>query len=178
MADRIAAEIWIGGKLPRSLLDEFPVSDLCLDWDGTRLQSSAEADILAARDEDGLLHFADTEAAWGEFDELEGWLREHNIPFRRQSDGKYEYSACIVESRPDLKGKQNQDRYTLTTQDGKPVVRSKEIEKIVEGMAKLVADGKRPATKRLQAWERLYRKLASTVPPELPSLPPFEIVND
>ena len=28
MADRMAAEIWIGGKLPRSLLDEFPISDL------------------------------------------------------------------------------------------------------------------------------------------------------
>ena len=82
MPDRIAAEIWIGGKLPRRLLDEFPVSDLCLDWDGNRLQSTAEADILAARDEDGLLHFADVEAAWGEFEELEGWLREHSIPFR------------------------------------------------------------------------------------------------
>ena len=33
MADRMAAEIWIGGKLPRSLLDEFPISDLTLDWD-------------------------------------------------------------------------------------------------------------------------------------------------
>ena len=28
MADRMAAEIWIGGKLSRSLLDEFPISDL------------------------------------------------------------------------------------------------------------------------------------------------------
>ena len=67
MADRIAAEIWIGGKLPRRLLEEFPIADLCLDWDSTRLASSAEADILAARDADGLLHFADIEAAWGEF---------------------------------------------------------------------------------------------------------------
>ncbi|HUT13539.1 MAG TPA: hypothetical protein VMY42_23830 [Thermoguttaceae bacterium] len=176
MADRIAAEIWIGGKLPRSLLDEFPVSDLCLDWDGNRLQSSAEADILAARNEDGLLHFAEVEAAWGEFEELEGWLQEHNIPFRRQSEGKYEYDACIVEFRPDLKGKENRD--TLTTRDGKPVVRIEEIEKIVESMAKLVADRKRPATKRLQAWERLYRKLLRAVPFDLPPLPPFEIVND
>jgi hypothetical protein len=178
MADRIAAEIWIGGTLPRSLLGEFPVSDLCLDWDDNRPQSSAEADILAARNEDGLLHFADVEAAWGEFQELEGWLREHDLPFRRQSEGKYEYDACIVDFRPDLKGRQNQDRYTLTTQDGKPVVRIEEIEKIVEGMAKLVDDRKRLATKRLQAWEQLYGKLLRAVPPELPPLPPFTIVNN
>jgi len=177
MSDRMAAEIWIGGKLPRSLLKEFPISDLCLDWDGNRLQSSAEADILAARDEDGLLHFVDVEAAWGEFEELEGWLREHNIPFRRQSEGKYEYDACIVEFRPDLKGKQNRDRHTLTTQDGKPVVCRDEIEKAIQGMARLVNDRKRPAGQRLQAWEQLYRKLLRAVPPELPPLPPIEIVN-
>ncbi len=178
MADRFAAELWIGGRLLRSLLDEFPVSDLCLDWDGNRPQSYVEADILATRNEDGLLHFADVEAAWGEFQELEGWLREHKLPFRRQSEGKYEYDACIVDFRPDLKGRQNQDRYTLTTQDGKPVVRIEEIEKIVEGMAELVDDRKRTTTRHLQAWEQLYRKLLRAVPPELPPLPPFTIVND
>ena len=45
MADRMAAEIWIGGKLPRSLLDEFPISDLRLDWDNARLAASDEADM-------------------------------------------------------------------------------------------------------------------------------------
>jgi hypothetical protein len=33
MADRMPAEIWVGGQLPHSLLSEFPVSDLRLDWD-------------------------------------------------------------------------------------------------------------------------------------------------
>ena len=50
MADRMAAEIWIGGKILRSLLEEFPISDLRLDWDNNCLASSAEADILVARD--------------------------------------------------------------------------------------------------------------------------------
>jgi len=88
MADRMAAEIWIGGKLPRSLLDEFPISELRLDWDENCLESTSEEDILAARDESGLLHFADVEAAWGEFQELEGWLREYDIPFGRPVFGK------------------------------------------------------------------------------------------
>ena len=116
MADRMAAEIWIGGKLPRSLLDEFPISDLRLDWDETPVDSTSEQGILSARDESGLLHFADCEIAWGEFEELEGWLREHGIPFERQTSGKYEYDPCFVEFRPDLPGEP--DRYTLTTQDG------------------------------------------------------------
>jgi hypothetical protein len=175
MADRMAAEIWIGGKLPRRLLDEFPISDLRLDWDETPFDSTSERGILSARDESGLLHFADCEAAWGEFQELEGWLRENDIPFQRQSSGKYEYDPCFVEFRPDLPGKP--DRYTLTTESGVPVIGREEIEKAMRGMAKLVDDKKRSAEKRLRAWERIYRQLSRSVPPKLPPLPAFEIVD-
>ena len=177
MADRMAAEIWIGGKLPRSLLDEFPISDMRLDWDATPFDSTSEEGILSACDKSGLLHFADCEAAWGEFTELEGWLREHNIPFQRQSSGKYEYNPCFVEFRPDLPDKGNRDRYTLTTQEGAPVAYHGEIEKALQSMARLVKDQNRPATKRLQAWERIYCRLIRSIPPKLPPLPPFEIVD-
>ena len=175
MADRMAAEIWIGGKLSRSLLDEFPISDLRLDWDETPIASTSEDGILSARDESGLLHFADCEAAWGEFEELEGWLREHGIPFQRQTSGKYEYDPCFVEFRPDLPRKP--DRYTLTTQNGAPVISREEIEKAMQGMAKLVNDNKRTAEKRLRAWEKIYRRLSRSMPPKLPPLPAFEIVD-
>ena len=175
MADRIAAEIWIGGKFPRSLLDEFPISDLRLDWDETSFDATSEEGVLGARDENGSLHFADCEAAWGEFAELEGWLREHQIPFRRQSEGKYEHDPCLVEFRPDLAGKP--DRYTLTTQGGDPVICRKEIETTMHRMERLVKDTKRSAEKRLQAWERIYRGLIRAIPPKLPPLPPFEIVD-
>jgi hypothetical protein len=173
----MAAEIWIGGKLARSLLDEFPISDMRLDWDGTPPDTTSEQGILSACDENGLLHFADCEVAWGEFQELEDWLREHDIPFQRQSFGKFEYDPCFVEFRPDLPGKQNRDRYTLTTQEGAPVICHGAIEKALQNMAKLVKDRNRAATKRLQAWERIYRGLIRSIPPKLPPLPPFEIVN-
>ncbi len=176
MSDRMAAEIWIGGKLPRSLLDEFPISDLRLDWDEHPVDATSEQGILSARDESGLLHFADCEAAYGEFAELEGWLREHNIPFQRQSCGKYEYDPCFVEFRPDLPGKP--DRYTLTTQESAPVICREEIEKALQSMAKLVEDKKLSARKRLQAWERVYGKLSHSIPPKLPPLPAFEIVDE
>ena len=175
MSDRIPAEIWIGGKLPRSLRDEFPISDLKLDFDETPFDATSEEGILSARDEDGLLHFADCEAAWGEFQGLEGWLREHNIPFERQSSGKYEQDPCLVEFRPDLPG--TPDRYTHTNQDGAPVVRNDEIEKAMKSMKRLANDKKRSAEKRLLAWERIYRRLSRSVPSTLPPLPPFEIVD-
>ena len=46
MADRMAAEIWIGGNLPRSLLGEFPISDLSLDWDITPCDATSEEGVL------------------------------------------------------------------------------------------------------------------------------------
>jgi hypothetical protein len=175
MADRMAAEIWIGSKLPRSLLHELPISDLRLDWDENPFDASSEEGILSARDKDGLLHFADCEIAWGEFQELESWLRGHNMPFQRQSAGKYECDPCFVEFRPDLPGKP--DRYTLTNQDGAPVICREKVEKIVRSMARLVKDRKRPAGNRLRAWERLYNKLLRLCPPKLPPLPTFEVVD-
>ena len=128
MADRMAAEIWIGGKLPRSLLEEFPISDLALDWDETPFDATSEEGILSARDESGLLHFADCEAAWGEFEELEGWLREHNIPFQRQSSGKYEYDLASWSFAPTCRARKPRQGHS-TTQEGEPVVCREEIEK-------------------------------------------------
>ena len=133
MADRMACEIWIGGKFPHGLLDEFPISDLRLDFDATPFDSTTEEGILSARDEDGLLHFADCEAAWGEFAVLEDWLREHNMPFRRHSSGKYSYLPELVEFRPDL----GEEIQSITTDSGEPLVCKSELVPILEKMAEL-----------------------------------------
>jgi hypothetical protein len=170
MSDRMAAEIWIGGKLPRSLRDEFPISDLKLDFDETPFDATTEEGILSARDEDGLLHFADCEANWGEFAELEGWLREHNMPFRRHSSGKYGYMPELVESRPDL----GEEVQTIATDSGEPLVCKSELLPIVEKMAELRRSD-RPLNAQVRAWKRLAGKLAKLVPPTLPPLPTFEI---
>jgi hypothetical protein len=169
----MAAEIWIGGKLRRSLLEEFPISDLRLDWDQTPFDASSEEGILAARDESKLLHFADCEAAWGEFEELEGWLREHNIPFKRHSSGKYEYLPESAEFRPDL----GEDIQTITTDSGEPLVCKSDLVPILDKMARLRRSN-RPLSAQLRAWKRLSGKLDKLVPPTLAPLPPFEIVDD
>jgi hypothetical protein len=172
MSDRMAAEIWIGGQLPLCVMGEFPISDLRLDFDETPFDASSEEGILNARDEDGLLHFVDCEAAWGEFAELEGWLRDHKMPFRRHSSGKYDYLPEIVEFRPDL----GEEVQTIASDSGEPLVCSSELLPIIEQMAKLRRSN-RPLSAQLRAWKRLSGKLAKLVPPTLPPLPAFEIVD-
>jgi hypothetical protein len=171
MADRMAAEIWIGGKLPRSLLDEFPIDDLRVDWDENPVDRTSEETLLAGR-EDNYLHFCDCEAAYGEFQELEGWLREHRLPFYRQSSGKYDYLPQRVEFRPDL-GKELE---TITTDSGEPLVCKSELVPILEKMKRL-CQSNRPPSEQVRAWKRLSAKLAKVVPPTLPPLPKFEIVH-
>ena len=171
MADRMAAEIWIGGKLSRSLLDEFPIDDLRVDWDENPVDRTSEETLLAGR-EDNYLHFCDCEAAWGEFAELEGWLREHNMPFMRRSSGQYDYLPELVESRPDL----GEEVQTIVTDSGEPLVCKSELVPILEKMAELQRSD-RPLSAQLRAWKRLASKLTKLVPPTLPPLPPFEIVD-
>ncbi len=172
MADRMAAEIWIGGKLPRSLLEEFPISDLKVDWDETPLNASSEEQILASRDESKLLHFADCEAAWGEFEELEGWLREHELPFKRRSSGKYDYLPELVEFRPDL----CEEIQTITTDGGEPLINKSDLTPILGKMTRL-SRSNRPLSVQVRAWKRLADKLVKLAPPDLAPLPPFEIVD-
>ena len=174
MADRMSAEIWIGGKLRRRLLEEIPLTNMRLDWDEHPLESTSAEGLLAARDENRLLHFCDCEAAYGEFQELEGWLRECKIPFRRHSSGKYEYLPETVEFRPDL-GKGNVEVYCLTTDAGEPLIARSALAPTLAAMAKLRRSNRSLAS-QLQAWKRLASRLARLVPSDLPPLPPFEIV--
>lgn len=167
MADRMPAQIWIGGKLPRSLLEDFPARGLATNWDGSRLAHLTEESLLRVRDEDGLLTFCDEDAWWGEFEELERWLMEHKMPFRRQSDGKYEYLPEIVEFRPDL-GHEGYHQ-TICSDDGEPLLYSSYILPIVKEMEKT------DDPVRLRA---LVEQLRTRMPPEFPPLPPFEIVED
>jgi len=143
-----------------------------LDWDLTPFDSTSEEGILNARDENGLLHFADCEAAYGEFQELEGWLREHRLPFYRQSSGKYDYLPQRVEFRPDL----GQEIETITTDSGEPLICKSELAPILEKMAELQRSD-RPLSAQVRAWNRLASKLTKLVPPTLPPLPKFEIVD-
>ncbi len=92
MSERMAAQIWIGGKVPAQLVPELcgeiDAEGVALDWGGARFAPKTEAELLKARvDYDGaaVLYLCDEQASWGRFDSLEGLLQEHGIPFTRES---------------------------------------------------------------------------------------------
>ena len=64
----------------------------------------------------------------------------------------------------------------MTTDSGEPLVSKSELVPILESMAKLQRS-KRPLDAQVRAWKELAGKLDKLVPPTLPALPPFEIVD-
>ena len=176
MSDHMAAEIRIGGKIAASL-----VLDLCqaiseqgvkLEWGAAQFQPASEAELLEHRRElDGalLLWLYDDQARWGEFAELEAFLREHDIPFTRQCDGAYEYDPEVVEFRP------GSDPVTiLTNKSGEPVVPVSTITNLTNALNAVATAASRSAMMRhVKAVQRL---LADILPPEVPALESLEIV--
>ena len=97
MADRMAGEIWIGGTISPALAEELCAvvrdTGASLEWGGGVFAPDSVAELLEAND-DGHLHLYDDDRAWGEFADLEEFLREHKIPYDRQTASRYEYDAA------------------------------------------------------------------------------------
>ena len=179
MSERIASEIWIGGKVSERL-----VPDLCkaiasqvvlLDWGDARFSpASAEDLIQACRDNsDGvrLLWLCADEARWGEFEELEGFLRKHEIPFTRKSTGRYEYNPERVEYRPGRAALCHE-----TNSAGEPVLVASELVPVADLLAAALELSENHST--VDSWSLVKtatRLLQEQLPPALPSLEPFEI---
>jgi hypothetical protein len=182
MSEHMAADIWIGGKIQASL-----VTGLCeaicreqvgMEWGCYNFKPTSAEELLDAREDNGdgvkLLHFCDDQARWGEFEGLEAFLREHCIAFRRQSDGRYEYSAEVAEYRPE------EDLVVFVTDpQHEPYVLASELTDVEKKLAKAVKhleDGN--ADKALRAAQAAQRLLRRQLPPTLPPLEPFTIEED
>jgi hypothetical protein len=96
MGDRIYGEIHIGGRLYRKDLEEF----LELACEANRDDKVTEEWLLNCH---GEVVFRDPEASYGEFEDLEIWCRHHDLTYRRESEGKYEYDPETVYWTPGLK---------------------------------------------------------------------------
>lgn len=178
MADRMACEIWIGGTISNALAEELCAvirdTGASLEWGGGVFTPHTVEELLEAND-DGHLHLYDDDRAWGEFEDLEEFLREHKIPYDRQTAGKYEYDAEEAIYRPDIGLEAN-----LTTVVGNPVVEVASLQPVVRSVALLCKHAKnKKATKAsvLRRAERLQRLLRSKLPREMPPLEPFRIVG-
>ena len=181
MSERMAAEIWIGGKVPAHLLPglcrEIDAEGVSLDWGGAHISPKTAEDLLQARvDHDGaaVLYLCDEQASWGRFDGLEAFLQEHGIPFTRRADGGAAYNGEIVEYRP------GRDMVCIPIDaDGEPVVDAsvlRPVDELLTGALEQLENGstdKAESTLR-DAQQQLRAQLSPVVTP----LEPFEIVHN
>jgi hypothetical protein len=125
MSDRYAARIFIGGDMPRALLDDFLEqlrdSGAGPEWDGG-FEGTDEASLEPLKLPEGFLSLMNSEARYGCFSELEEWLTDNNIPFDRESHSYYDSDAGIRRFRP---SEGVCDLYA--TNDGMPLVPMDEV---------------------------------------------------
>jgi hypothetical protein len=176
MADRMAAEIRIGGEVSKALAKKLcaAVRDAgaSLEWGGGAF-SPADVKELLESNAEGHLHLYDDDRAWGEFLELEEFLRERKIPYDRQTACRYEYDAEEAIYRPGI-GLEIRP----TNGSGNAVVAVASLQPVVKSINTLSKYGKgKKATKAsvLRRAERLQRLLRSKLPREMPPLEPFTI---
>ena len=149
MADRFPGDITIGSNIPLRLLDllsEVIAEEVVsIGWQYRLDKASIRQAIENAAARKETVQFTDDQAAYGQFDELEGFLIKHRIHFNRHSDARYEYDAENVYYRG-----RGRPVTMLSTQDSNDVVychgvldilqcKSMNVQKKLEKLRKLVA---------------------------------------
>lgn len=149
MSDRYYAGIRIGSSLPRE-----HVARICalLETDGD------DPENLLQRVEDGCLHHEDSQAAGGEFYELECACRELGLAYVRESDGCWEILPQVAFWRPGMA----EPQAVIADNDGNLLV---PMEALIEARELLRAG---------RAAEALALLDGAIV--EVPLLPPFRVV--
>jgi hypothetical protein len=180
MADYMPGEILIGGPiradLVPSLCQAITAQGVARDWNDADFFPESGEELLAAREDiQGvlLLHLCDVEASFGQFAELETFLEEHGISFRRRSDAKYEFDAELVEFRPGI----GQVRF-LTNASGKPFVPLADLAAVATALdqAASAATGESTAELMVQLQE-IQRLAKDRLPLAVPPLKTLEIVE-
>ena len=172
MAERMAAEITIGGTIPASLVPQLcrtiTEEGVSHAWGDALFCPLSAADLLETLS-DGLLWLCDHQASWGRFDALERLLREHNVPFDRKSGGKYEYDAEMIHYRPHLP----ELLRVITDANGKPVVVADNLRPVDEALSRAQREPTRSGM--LEAVSAAQQLLQVALPPSLDPLEPFRI---
>ena len=108
MSDRFNGQIWIGGEISRTkchqddpetpilckLMSEINASGGSHEWGDAQADIADEAGIAQyIHDDLGVINLKHDQARNGEFEELEDFCRENDIPYCRVSDSYCEYQA-------------------------------------------------------------------------------------
>jgi hypothetical protein len=181
MSEHMAAEIALGGKIPIALVSELcqaiRAQGVALEWGEPFFEPHTAEDLLGACTEDPggvrVLRLRDDEALWGEFESLERFLREHDIAYTRQSDGRYEFDAERAEFRP------GQPLWLqVTNASGEPVIAVSCLAEADRALGQALATARKryfPAV--LASMEAAYRLFHDRLPPEVPPLESLEVVT-
>lgn len=165
MAERMTVEIAIGGPVPRhlvpGLLQAIQAEAIYLTGEDKPFSADSAEDLLrAARDGNAAttLNLMDHEVAWGHFETLEPFLKEHNIAFDRWSEGKYEFDAELLQFRPGM----TQPFCCATLQNQEPVVEARLVASALESLER-------------GEHERAANILRAALGPDVEPLQPFTI---
>jgi len=181
MSDYMAAEITLGGPVPKRLVGPLCAAinkeGVSLQWGGTSFSPTSAKHLLAARCQDergvSVLRLYAEEKPYGTFELLEKFLCRHGLSFRRYCDGKYEYDPEIIEYRPAL----GMVRY-LAARNGEPHVPLTALRASQEAVAGAIALlGQRRAAHALRHLKKLLGDQRKYLPPEVPPLEAFEVVS-
>jgi hypothetical protein len=178
MPDRLSTEIWIGGDIPESLVPELceliRTEEAALDWGKRSFQPRTARDLQVAAPKDEPLRLCDERAAGGCFQELERFLEENRIAFRRRCEGRYECEPQMVEYRPGYELVELE-----TNAGGYPVVLALDLIPVKHLLeAALEAADDQPDSRTLSLLQTALKTLREQMPPELPPLEPFQVVPD
>jgi hypothetical protein len=179
MSDTMTVHITLGGRVPRLLVPELCAvirsQSVALDWDQEWFQPEAEQDLLnacASADGPTPLFLCDHCAPWGEFRELQEFLVQHQLPFDRQHDAKFEFSSELLCFRPEMGS-----FHFLTNSDERIVVLAENLLPAVELLKQVQRHLLRGATQDAEALVRhCLATLKEHLPRDLPAVPPLEIV--
>lgn len=116
-----------------------------------------EYDEIAMGYENGIAEIINYESKWGEFEELERYLREKEIPYTRYTEGGYNSDHLYVHYRPG-----HELKYVSCTYDGEELILARDIRQVVQDSL----DGKLDKEGIIQRLtDLLIRNTADDLPP-------------
>lgn len=178
MSEHLAAEIFIGGTLASQHVPAFCTvidqADVRLEWGDGRYRPQSAHDLRGGRTEQegvAVLRLCDDSAPWGRFEALEAFCVRHRLPFRRYTEGKWEYDPELVVYRPGTA-----PIVIPTNASRVPVVPAAEVrdafDQLTVAETYLDANDQRRGNKAVRQALALLEDL---LPAKLPPLPPFRV---
>lgn len=179
MTDYVAGHITVGGQVPKRLVKKLcqriSSQEVALNWADWDFHPKSASELLKARKKIAghhVLRLYSDNVANGNFDLLQDFLQEHELPFNRWHEAKYETQCELMVYRPgaDL-------RFFQTNFLEEIVVRARPL-MLVGATIQEVQQQLRGGSERKA--QRLLRQCAKHLAENLPSgfgpVPSFEIV--